>query len=507
MTKFNKSKAGKAAAAVAVISLLSSGMAANAQADTLNTHHPETPKTNVDLPIVNTYRGSDHIKANILNPRPVCNSAEDFRTVVYKVKDDFTPAGTISATNQTANPIPLKQDLSKSQSISLSIKGDRTETTSVNVGGTGNADGGSISTGVAWSLAKTLGFQASYSLSWEVGQSLGPYDVPTGYTGEATYGFRTISMTGTQQFCKPNGTWSTPTAWSALTPVKNQVNVKLYKNAAGAADGAPIQDPADDSKDIKDQDGAKPEDVKTEEKPAPSTETEPEKAAEAEKTAGKSETVELKDEKGKEGEEGEAQHSEEDTKAPEGEEGEKAPEGEESEAPEGEEGEEGPEGEEAGQEDYDLKPYLQVSGAKADGYAGLVAIKLKNVGKKRYFQEYPLTTFRVEVKTDKGPKGVDRLITPGSFNGGHIYDEGYDFEKSTRAFKITLANPVNPGETITVGNLNFGDGDTREGRLHNYVTVTQTSRHNEDKSEANDQNVDSREHTVTDTGKKHNGIF
>ena len=39
-------------------------------------------------------------------------------------------------------------------------------------------------------------------------------------------------MTGTQQYCKTNGTWSTPTAWSAMQPVKNEVRVKLYDDIA-----------------------------------------------------------------------------------------------------------------------------------------------------------------------------------------------------------------------------------------------------------------------------------
>lgn len=59
-----------------------------------------------------------------------------------------------------------------------------------------------------------------------------PYDVPAGHTGEAKYGFRTIHMTGTQQYCKSNGTWSTPNFWSALNPVKNEVQVRLYDNPA-----------------------------------------------------------------------------------------------------------------------------------------------------------------------------------------------------------------------------------------------------------------------------------
>ena len=74
--------------------------------------YPETPALNPDLPIVHTKHGSDHIKANVLNPNPVCNSAEDYRTVVYKVKDSWAPVGTISTTNKTKSPIPLTQSLS-----------------------------------------------------------------------------------------------------------------------------------------------------------------------------------------------------------------------------------------------------------------------------------------------------------------------------------------------------------------------------------------------------------
>lgn len=38
-------------------------------------------------------------------------------------------------------------------------------------------------------------------------------------------------MTGTQQYCKSNGAWSTPTAWRAFVPVKNDVKVNVYDDA------------------------------------------------------------------------------------------------------------------------------------------------------------------------------------------------------------------------------------------------------------------------------------
>lgn len=220
----------KIAGFLAAGTVAAAALAAPAGAATIENQYPETPKLNPKLPIVNNSHGSDHIKANILNPHPVCNSAEDFRTVVYKVKDNFTPAGTISTTNMSKKEIPLTQDLSKTQSISISIKGDRTDQTSVNLGGDASGDKTKGSIGIAKTITNTIGAEFSYSLSWETGQTIGPYDVPAGHTGEATYGFRTISMTGTQQYCKPNGTWSTPTAWSAFVPVKNEVRVKTYDN-------------------------------------------------------------------------------------------------------------------------------------------------------------------------------------------------------------------------------------------------------------------------------------
>ena len=71
--------AAKAAiAAVAAVAIAGSGITATAQ--TFEESYPETPATNSALPIIHTYRGSDHLKANILNPRPVCNSTEDYRT-------------------------------------------------------------------------------------------------------------------------------------------------------------------------------------------------------------------------------------------------------------------------------------------------------------------------------------------------------------------------------------------------------------------------------------------
>lgn len=159
-------------------------------------------------------------------------------------------------------------------------------------------------------------------------------------------------------------------------------------------------------------------------------------------------------------------------------------------------------------EKYDLKPEIHVAAGKAAGFAGLVSISAKNVGSEIYYQDFPATTFRIDVHTEKGPKGVDRLITPGWFNGAYTRDLGFDKDKSVRSFEVILSNPINPGESKLLANLNFGDGKTKLVRLENYITVTQTGRLEEDKSTSNDQNVDSREVTTTDVmHKPTKGLF
>ena len=426
--------------------------------------YPETPALNPDLPIIHTTHGSDHMKANILNPRPVCNPWEDHRTVVYKVSDRFLPAGTISTTNQTKKDIPLQQDLSKSQSISLSVNGDRTETTSMNLGGKGSKKGAEGSFGISHEIATKIGASASYSLSWDAGQSIGPYDVPPNHTGEATYGFRVLNMTGTQQYCKPNGTWSTPTFWSAMQPMKNEVRVKLYDDIADSY--APNKD-AQNTTDVND-----PKVVEEEKSPEADAEViKDNEVAPEEKAVSEAE--------GKKEEEADKKVQED------------LDNGKTDEA----------------KQKLDLKPVLTTSGAKHAGFAGTVALRLENVGTERYYGDFPAVQYRVDVKTAEGPKGVDRLITPRSSNGARIRDLGFDEKTSTRSFEVTLANPINAGESARVANLDFGDGNTKEGRLKNYIEVTQISRLKGDNSTDNDQNVDSREITVKDTGKKAEGLF
>ena len=460
MTKRRRTAGLIAGLAIAGTALIAPAASAATQTES----YPETPAVNAKLPIVHTSHGSDHMKANVLNPRPVCNPWEDHRTVVYKVTDNFMPAGTISTTNQTKKDIPLQQDLSKSQSITLSANGDRTETTSMNAGGKGSGKNSEGSFGISHQIATKLGASASYSLSWEAGQSIGPYDVPPNHTGEATYGFRVLNMTGTQQYCKPNGTWSTPTFWSAMQPMKNEVRVKLYDDIADSY--APNKD-AQNTTDVND-----PKVVEEEKSPEADAEViKDNEVAPKEKVVSEAE--------GKKEEEADKKVQED------------VDNGKTDEA----------------KQKLDLKPVLTTSGAKHAGFAGTVALRLENVGTERYYGDFPAIQYRVDVKTAEGPKGVDRLITPRSSNGAHIRDLGFDEKTSTRSFEVTLANPINAGETTRVANLDFGDGNTKEGRLKNYIEVTQISRLDGDKSTDNDQNVDSREITVKDTGKKAEGLF
>ncbi|AKT51354.1 hypothetical protein [Arsenicicoccus sp. oral taxon 190] len=156
---------------------------------------------------------------------------------------------------------------------------------------------------------------------------------------------------------------------------------------------------------------------------------------------------------------------------------------------------------------HDLAVSYQVSALKAPGFAGSVAIHLKNVGSDRYYAEYPLTSSVVKVKTVSGPQGVDRVITPQSFHGAHVRDLGFDAATSTRSFAVTLANPVEKGEDQLVASLSFNDGLTREGRLVQHLVTTQTGRLADDQGGPNDTDVDSRQHTVRDFGRRLPGTF
>ena len=469
MRAFRIAGAAKAAiAAVAAVAIAGSGITATAQ--TFEESYPETPATNSALPIIHTYRGSDHLKANILNPRPVCNSTEDYRTIVYKVKDNFLPVGTISTTNLSDNAIPLSQDLSRTQTISASINGSKTETLSL--GGSGSKKG--IEGNIGYSLAKSLGWDVSGSLSWSVGQKIGPYDVPAGNTGEATYGFRTVTMTGTQQRCRPNGTWATPTAWVANMPVKNEVRVKNYSTPAGSwapNKGAQVTDTVENPNPAYNEDvekietGANLDDV---------TAVDNDEATDVTNNDIANEGAEVIDEV----EENAADEVNEVVD-------------EQADA----------------QRDLDLQPYFTASSWKVPGAAGSVALRLKNTGAKRYWGEFPALTFRVEVGTEAGPEGVDRLITTAQYNGTHIRDLGYDYDRGIRTFEVTLSNPILAGDEMLLGAFSFGDGNTKEGRLYNYMKVTQTGRLAGDTSFYNDQDVDSRDVTVSDFGKKIRGVF
>lgn len=463
--------AGAAKAAIAAVAAVAiAGSSITATAQTFEESYPETPATNSALPIIHTYRGSDHLKANILNPRPVCNSTEDYRTIVYKVKDNFLPVGTISTTNLSDNAIPLSQDLSRTQTISASINGSKTETLSL--GGSGSKKG--IEGNIGYSLAKSLGWDVSGSLSWSVGQKIGPYDVPAGNTGEATYGFRTVTMTGTQQRCRPNGTWATPTAWVANMPVKNEVRVKNYSTPAGSwapNKGAQVTDTVENPNPAYNEDvekietGANLDDV---------TAVDNDEATDVTNNDIANEGAEVIDEV----EENAADEVNEVVD-------------EQADA----------------QRDLDLQPYFTASSWKVPGAAGSVALRLKNTGAKRYWGEFPALTFRVEVGTEAGPEGVDRLITTTQYNGTHIRDLGYDYDRGIRTFEVTLSNPILAGDEMLLGAFSFGDGNTKEGRLYNYMKVTQTGRLAGDTSLYNDQDVDSRDVTVSDFNKKIRGVF
>ena len=431
-------KAKHILASVAGAALLGGAFLVPAQADTFQDFTPETVQNNDKLPVVNTYRANNYLKANVLNAYPVCNAGEDLRTVIYKVSTNFEPKGTISTTNRTNASVPLTQTLSKTESISFTYHSDLNAGVSATAS-TNTPAGQGPNASITASLAKTIGYSISYSLSYTAGQQIGPYQVPAGNTGEATYGFRTITMTGTQQACKPNGTWGHAFAWTSKAPVKNEVVVKMYATPDGALGGNGDTNAS--------QDAGYPHPT---EKFVASTELKP------------VDPDAVNDGK------------------------------------------------------LDLAPFLTVSTAKAAGYAGTVALRVKNVGTENYYGEFPTVSFLVKVHQVSGPQGVDRRITTGRFKGSTVEDLGFDRASSTRTFRVTMSNLIKPQQEMLLANFNFGDGyigsaNGKDKRLQNWIEVSQLGRLAKDVSISNDRQLDSRTLGVTLTdgrkAKENLGVF
>ncbi|WP_162872726.1 hypothetical protein [Austwickia chelonae] len=167
---------------------------------------------NVKLPVVKENRRHP-VRHNILNPAPVCNAWQDTRITITKVHAHFKPSGAIETTNNTSGPLPLTQNLTKTKTFNASISG-------------------SFGFDVFSAVKATISPGLSFSMAWNVGQTIGPYQVPPGKTARASYGFNTISFEGTRQGCNLDGTWAKPTYTRGTAPVASNVHVQFYDNPA-----------------------------------------------------------------------------------------------------------------------------------------------------------------------------------------------------------------------------------------------------------------------------------
>lgn len=169
------------------------------------------------------------IKPNIYNAHPVCNPWQQYRTHITSVKTSFTPMGAIQTTNDSDSPVPLTQELSSTQTLTMKVDGDFGRSFTAGVDGSASKDGisGALKLAATWTQSIAPGF--SYQASWTTGQSIGPINIKPGYVGRATYGFNTVVFSGTQQYCKLNGTWSQPTPLHGMAPTAKDVHVEQYK--------------------------------------------------------------------------------------------------------------------------------------------------------------------------------------------------------------------------------------------------------------------------------------
>ncbi|MBW3086878.1 hypothetical protein KEM60_03107 [Austwickia sp. TVS 96-490-7B] len=151
------------------------------------------------------------VQKNLLNPKPVCNAWEDSRVVIERAQKSFEPVGAVEMRNDTTATIPLTQTLARTHSFTAGISGDV---------------GGQFASAVKATIAPTFAF----TMSWNAGQVIGPYQVPAGKTARASYGFGVITFDGTHQFCKLDGTWSKPTRVNGRAPLASTVRVQLYSD-------------------------------------------------------------------------------------------------------------------------------------------------------------------------------------------------------------------------------------------------------------------------------------
>ena len=114
--------------------------------------------------------------------------------------------GSVTLTNTSGSTAPISATVSRTNSSSATVTG------SVSVDS------------IIAPLKAEISASATASQSWTVGAVVGPATIPAGQSLIATYGFNTVSFSGSQKTCNSVGQFGPTTSFSGTAPTGTYVD-------------------------------------------------------------------------------------------------------------------------------------------------------------------------------------------------------------------------------------------------------------------------------------------
>ncbi|KNC20368.1 hypothetical protein AC792_01040 [Arthrobacter sp. RIT-PI-e] len=114
--------------------------------------------------------------------------------------------GSVTLTNTSGSTAPVSASVS------------RTDTSTATVSGSVSVDS------IIAPLKAEISASASASQSWSAGATVGPATIPAGQSLIATYGFNTVSFSGSQKTCNSTGQFGPSTSFSGTAPTGTYID-------------------------------------------------------------------------------------------------------------------------------------------------------------------------------------------------------------------------------------------------------------------------------------------
>lgn len=131
------------------------------------------------------------------------------------VKTTFSQSS-VASSKEAVGSVTLTNMSGSSAPVTASIS--RAATTSATVSGSVSVDS------ILVPLKAEISASASASESWTSGATIGPAILPAGSSLVATYGFNTVSFSGSQRTCQGTGQFGPSTSFSGTAPIGTYVD-------------------------------------------------------------------------------------------------------------------------------------------------------------------------------------------------------------------------------------------------------------------------------------------